>query len=108
MAAAPKVFFEEIGPYAPRNDHYIRDVSSFYFAMGAVALVAARRQTWRVPVLVFFLIQYVLHSVNHLIDVGEADPRALGPVNLVSLVLTAGLLAYMLRSANRSHEEAVV
>ena len=107
MAAAPRVFFEEIGPYAPRNDHYIRDVSSFYFAMGAVALVATRRRAWRVPVLVFFLIQYVLHSVNHLIDAGEADPRALGPVNLVSLVLTAGLLAYMLRSANRSHEEAV-
>lgn len=104
MAAAPRVFFEEIGPYAPRNDHYIRDVSSFYFAMGAVALVAFRRRAWRVPVLVFFLIQYALHSVNHLIDVGEADPKALGPINLVSLALTAGLLAYMLRTAKRSEE----
>ena len=106
MAAAPGVFFEQIGPYGPRNDHYTRDVSSFYFAMGVVAILAAKRRSWRVPALVFFLIQYVLHSVNHLIDVGEADPAALGPVTVVSLVLTAGLLAYMLRSARRREETA--
>lgn len=104
MAIAPKVFFEEIGPYGARNDHYTRDVSSFYFAMGAVAFVAFSRRSWRVPVLMFFFIQYALHSVNHLIDVGDADPSALGPINLVSLVLTAGLLAYMLRTANRPKE----
>jgi len=104
MAAAPKFFFDEIGPYGTRNDHYIRDVSTFYLAMGAVALVAFRRRSWRIPVVVFFLIQYTLHSVNHLIDVGEANPAALGPVNLVSLVLTAGLLTYLVRAAKRSEE----
>lgn len=106
MASAPKVFFEQIGPYGARNDHYTRDASSFYFAMGVVALVACRRRSWRVPVLVFFLIQYVLHAVNHLIDVGEAKPEALGPINLISLALTAGLLAYMLRTAGRTEEAA--
>lgn len=102
MAAAPKVFFEEIGPYGVRNDHYTRDTSTFYLALGTVALVAGKRPAWRVPVVAFALIQYVLHSVNHLIDVGKADPEALGPVNFVLLALTAGLLAYMLRATMRS------
>lgn len=99
MVVAPGTFFEEIGPYAPRNDHYIRDVSTFYLALGAVSLVAWRRTSWRVPVLVFALLQYALHSVNHLVDVGEADPEALGPVNLASLAITAALLAWALRAS---------
>lgn len=98
MAFVPGTFFEEIGPYAPRNDHYIRDTSTFYLALGAVSLVAWRAVSWRIPVLVFALVQYVLHSVNHLIDVGEADPEWLGPANLASLVLTAGLLGWLLRA----------
>lgn len=101
MAAAPGTFFDQIGPYAPRNDHYIRDVASFYAALGAVSLVAWRRPSWRVPVLAFALIQYVLHAVNHVVDVGDADPKSLGPVNLASLLLTAALLAWMLRHALR-------
>ena len=104
LAAFPKFFFEEIGPYGARNDHYTRDVSTFYLALGAVTLVAWRRRSWRVPVLAFSLLQYVLHSVNHLVDVGDADPEALGPVNLISLALTAALLAYMLRVALREGE----
>ena len=36
-----------------------------------------------------------------LIDVGEADPGWLGPVNLVSLALATVLLAWMLREAAR-------
>jgi hypothetical protein len=33
--------------------------------------------------------------------VGEADPEALGPVNLVSIALTAALLGWMLTTALR-------
>jgi len=98
MAAGPGTFFDEVGPYSPRNDHYIRDVSSLYLALGAVSLVAWRRPSWRVPVLVFSLLQYALHSINHLLDIGEADPEVLGPVNLASLVATAALLAWALRA----------
>jgi hypothetical protein len=96
MALAPGAFFDDIGPYAPRNDHYIRDVATFYLALGGVTVVAWRRQSWRVPVLVFALAQYALHSVNHLVDVNGADPKALGPINLISLVATAALLGGML------------
>ena len=101
MAAAPGTFFEEIGPYPPQNDHYIRDVSTFYLALGTVAILAARRPSWRVPVLAFALIQYLLHAVNHVLDVGDAETEALGPVNLVSLALTAALLGWMLAAALR-------
>jgi hypothetical protein len=94
----PGFFYESIGPYGPRNDHYMGDVASWYLALGVVALVALRRESWRIPVLAFAFIQYGLHSVNHLIDVGEAHPSWLGPANLVSLVLTTLLLGWMLRA----------
>ena len=94
---APGFFFDEIGPYPPRNDHYMADLATFYLALGAVALVAVRRTSWRVPVLALALIQYALHSLNHLIDIGESDPSWLGPANFASLLLTALLLGWMLR-----------
>ena len=42
--------------------------------------------------------QNTLHAFNHLLDVGEADPGWLGPVNLASLVLASLLLAWMLNA----------
>ena len=93
----PSFFYDEIGPYPPRNDHYMADIATFYLALGAVALVAVRRVSWRVPVLALALIQYGLHSLNHLIDIGEPHPSWLGPANFVSLLLTALLLGWMLR-----------
>ena len=101
MAAAPGTFFSEIGPYGSENDHYVRDVSTLYLALGGVALIAVRRPSWRVPVLAFALAQYVVHVVNHLVDVGEAHPGWLGPANLVALALTALLLGWLLVAAWR-------
>jgi presenilin-like A22 family membrane protease len=95
---APGFFFDEIGPYPPRNDHYMADVSTFYLALGAAALVAVSRASWRVPVLALAFVQYALHSLNHLIDIGDAETSWLGPANFVSLLLTAGLLAWLLRN----------
>jgi uncharacterized membrane protein len=97
----PGFFFEEIGPYGPRNDHYMGDTATWYLASGAALLVAARRAAWRVPVLFLVAVQYALHSLNHLLDVSEADPGWLGPANLVSLALATVLLVWMLREAAR-------
>ncbi|HET8822782.1 MAG TPA: hypothetical protein VFM57_14650 [Thermoleophilaceae bacterium] len=93
----PGFFYEEIGPFGPRNDHYMGDVATFYVALGIVGLVAVRRVAWRVPVLAFSVLAYALHSLNHLIDVGEADPSWLGPADLVLISLGTLLLAWMLR-----------
>ena len=98
---APGTFFEEVGPYGVRNDHYMADQATFYLALGAGSLVAVVRGAWRVPVLAVALVQYALHSLNHLIDIGEADPGWLGPANLIALAATAVLLGWMLRVAMR-------
>lgn len=95
----PGFFFDEIGPYGVRNDHYMGDLATWYIALGAATLVAVRDARWRVPVLAVALIQNTLHVVNHAIDVGNADPEWLGPANLVSLALTSLLLAWMLKVA---------
>ena len=47
------------------------DVATWYLALSAAALIAVRSLSWRVPVLVLALIQYALHSLNHLIDVAS-------------------------------------
>ena len=94
---APGFFHDEIGPYGARNDHYMGDLATWYLALGGVVLASVRRVSWRVPVLVFSFAQYALHSVNHLIDIGEADPSWLGPFNFVSLLLATVLLAWLLR-----------
>ena len=97
---APGFFHDEIGPYGARNDHYMADLATFYIALGAVALVALRRLSWRVPVLAFAVVAYTLHSLNHLIDIGESDPSWLGPANFTSLLLSTLLLGWMLRHEN--------
>jgi hypothetical protein len=94
----PGFFFDEIGPYGVRNDHYMGDLATWYLALGALALVAVRRASWRLPVLALAFVQYALHSVNHLIDVGDAHPSWLGPANLVSLLLTCVLLGWMVNA----------
>jgi hypothetical protein len=94
----PGFFHDEIGPYGARNDHYMGDLATWYLALGAAAFVAVRRTGWRVPVLALAFVQSALHSINHLIDVGEADPGWIGPANLVSLLLATLLLGWMLRT----------
>ena len=94
----PGFFHDEIGPYGARNDHYMGDLATWYLALGAAAFEAVGRSGWRVPVLALAFIQYALHSINHLIDVSEADPGWLGPANFVSLLLATLLLGWMLRT----------
>jgi UPF0716 family protein affecting phage T7 exclusion len=99
---APGFFHDEIGPYGTRNDHYMGDLATWYLALGAAVLVAVRRTAWRVPVLALAFVQYALHSINHLIDVGETEPDWLGPANLVSVVLVTLLLGWMLRAESEA------
>jgi hypothetical protein len=92
----PGFFYDEIGPFDSRNDHYMGDLATFYLALGAVGLIAVRRESWRLPVLTLAVIAYALHSLNHLIDVGDADPSWLGPADLAAVLLSTLLLGWML------------
>lgn len=104
MVVAPKAFFEHVGPFGVRNDHYIRDTATFSAAFGVALAVAYRRVGWRVPVLACATIQFALHAVNHLVDIDEAHPHWLGPADFASLALSALLLVGLVRQAHRQEE----
>ncbi len=97
QAASPASFFEAIGGFGVRNDHYIRDVATFYLALGIVLFVAVPRPTWRVPVLLLASFEYGFHVINHVVDVASSTPAWVGPVDAVSLAVAAGIFVWTLR-----------
>lgn len=99
MALSPHGFYTAVGPFGAFNGHYIRDVASFYGAIGVGLLVAVGRASWRVPVLALTCIQYALHSVNHLIDIDRAHPAWTGYFDFFALAAATVLLARLWRAA---------
>jgi hypothetical protein len=99
MAAAPRAFFTDVGPFGVLNSHYIRDTATFNAAIGAALLVAVRRPSWRVPVLALTTLQFALHSVNHLVDIARAHPAWNGYFDFFSLAAATLVLAWLLRAA---------
>jgi len=106
MVLAPGTFFTELGPFGPRNDHYIRDNASWELALAAVALAAVAWRSWRVPVLALAAVHYALHAINHLVDVDEATPAWVGVADLVLLAVGAGLLVVLWRRAGNQESMA--
>jgi hypothetical protein len=99
MAASPHDFFKYVGPFGAFNAHYIRDVASFYGAIGIGLAIAVRRSSWRVPVLALTTIQYALHSANHLLDIDKAHPAWTGYFDFFSLAGATVLLGWLWRAA---------
>jgi hypothetical protein len=99
MAAGPHAFYKAVGPFDAYNSHYIRDLSTFYAATGIGLLLAIRHISWRVPMLALMTIQYALHSVNHLFDIGNAHPAWNGYFDFASLAAATALLAWLWRRA---------
>ena len=105
MFFAPGAFYDTLGKFAPKNTHYIKDVSTFYVALGVVFYVSVRRRSWRTPVLVFSALEYGIHAINHLIDVGAASSDLTGWFDFFSLALITLLLAALASFAWRVHPE---
>lgn len=99
MAASPHEFYTAVGPFGEYNGHYIRDLATYYAATGVGLLLAIRRASWRVPLLALMTIQYALHSLNHLLDIGKAHPAWNGYFDFVSLAAAVGLLAWLWHKA---------
>ena len=92
MAVAPGTFFDTLGPFGSRNDHYTRDNASFNLATGALLLAAAGRPSWRTPALAFTALQWFLHMINHLVDIDDAEPGWVGVFDAVTLALGLAIL----------------
>ena len=99
MTVSPHGFYKSVGPFGAYNGHYIRDVATFYAAIGVCLLLAIRNASWRVPVLAVTTIQYGLHSLNHLLDIGKAHPAWNGYFDFFSLAAATVLLAWLWRTA---------
>ena len=98
---APGTFFEEIGNYAPENLHYVGDVGAFQFAAGFGLLMAAKRQSWRVPMLMVGAVWYGAHAINHAFDTDEARSEARGVFDTLALGFAAVGSLYLARLADR-------
>ncbi len=97
----PHSFYTTIGDFGAYNRHYERDVATFYVAFALGAFAAARYPSWRVPVLAMTTIQYLTHTINHGIDVSDANNSWAGPFDLATLGLGtiqfAGVLWFLRR-----------
>ena len=101
-AIDPRGFYDEIGPFAPYNDHYIRDAAgAMVGSLGAAQMIAVFRPSWRVGVLGYSVLHFTFHAVNHLVDIGDADPESVGVVDFVTLAIGALTLVWLFVRAVR-------
>lgn len=107
MAVASHAFYVDVGPFGVANDHYIRDVATYNAALAFAFAMAVRRPSWRVPVLALTTVQFALHSVNHLVDIGKAHPAWAGYFDFFSLAALTVLLAWLWRQAVLEGQTAV-
>ena len=89
---APGAFYDLLAGYPPENHHFLMDIGSWNVALGAIALYGAGRPDWHVPLLGFLALQYVLHTIAHIVDVGDADPEWQGVFALVTQGFGAAVL----------------
>ncbi|AGB26318.1 hypothetical protein Mycsm_06162 [Mycobacterium sp. JS623] len=99
MFFAPGTFFETLGSFGVRNDHYILDNASFEFPLGLMMLAAWRWPSWRVPALAFATVHWGLHAVSHIIDPHHAAGESVGWLEAAGLVVTTVFLAIALRAS---------
>lgn len=105
-AVDPQGFYENIGPFAPYNEHFIRDGAAMQGTLGIAMAIAIWRRSWRVGVLGYGVLHFAFHAVNHLVDIGDADPESVGVFDFVGLALGALTLGWLLVRAMREDRAA--
>ena len=99
MMFAPGAFFDTLGTFGVRNDHYILDNATFEVPQGLLLLAAVRRLSWRVPALAFATLHWALHSISHIIDPHHGAGDWIGWLEAGGLVVTTVILAIALRAS---------
>ena len=105
MFLAPGAFYDTVGKFPPENHHYIKDVATFYIALGIAYYVSVRYRSWRTPVLAVSAIEYGLHAINHLVDGGKASSDLTGWFDFFALAALAVFFAALASFAWRVHPE---
>jgi hypothetical protein len=101
MMVAPGPFFDTVGSFGVRNDHYIFDNATFELPLGLLLLAAIRWPSWRVPALAFATVHWGLHALSHGLDPHHAAGITVGLLEFGGLVLATAWLAIALHySAN--------
>jgi len=104
LAIDPDSFVDKLAAFGPADDHFLRDIATFQLSFGIALLMAVGRPGWRAGILFLCLVQGVLHTGNHLIDIGETDSGWQGPFNFFSLLVQTALFAFLFREAVRRPE----
>src|SRR3954452_5413601 len=78
MMVSPGVFFDTLGAFGTRNDHYIFDNASFELPLGLLLLATLRWPVCRVPALAFAAAHWGLHALSHIIDTGHRTGTSVG------------------------------
>ena len=98
MMFFPGAFFDTLGTFGVRNDHYIFDNATFEIPQGLMLLVAVRRLSWRVPALAFATLHWALHAISHIVDPHHGAGDVIGWLEAGGLVVTTVILAIALRA----------
>jgi hypothetical protein len=98
MMFLPGTFFDTLGTFGVRNDHYIFDNATFEIPQGLLLLAATRRMTWRVPAMAFTTVHWALHAISHIIGPHHGAGDLIGWLEAGGLVVTTAILAMALRA----------
>jgi hypothetical protein len=99
-AVDPRGFYDALGPFGAYNDHYIRDaVAAMQGSLGVAMAIAVARRSWRVGVLGYATLHFLFHTVNHLVDIGDAHPKSAGVLDFVTLGIGAATLGWLFARA---------
>jgi hypothetical protein len=97
MMLLPVAFFDTLGAFGSRNNHYIFDNASFELPLGLLLLAAMRWWSWRVPALAFATAHWGLHALSHIVDTHHRDGAWVGYLEFAGLAISTVLLAIALR-----------
>jgi uncharacterized protein YjeT (DUF2065 family) len=80
--AFPRSFFNNVAPWSPYNEHFLRDAGSFSLGVGVALVMLFVRQRSGICALAGAAVAAAAHAVSHVIDYGrggrDSDPYLLG------------------------------
>jgi len=106
MLADPQSWYNRlpaaVPDFGPLNEHFVRDIGSFFLVVGAALIGAALSRPMRLPGIVFASAFVWLHALVHVYDTARGLVAASHwLVDLVPVYLPAVVLVFALRAALR-------